>query len=63
MSTEQIGKINTTLTIVNRADRSAATRGYISSEQVQTLTLKNVLIGTGAKPILSKIPSFLERLC
>ncbi len=48
MSTEQMGKITTTLTITNRADQSAATRGYIPPEQVRSITLKNVLVDTGA---------------
>jgi clan AA aspartic protease len=48
MSAEQIGKITTTLTVTNRADQSAATRGYIPPEQVRSITLKNVLVDTGA---------------
>ena len=48
MSTEQMGKILTTLTITNRADQSAASRGYIPVDQVRSLTLKNVPVDTGA---------------
>lgn len=48
MSARQIGKITTTLTIVNRIDQASATRGYISPEQVRSLTLNNVLVDTGA---------------
>jgi clan AA aspartic protease len=48
MSTEEMGKITTTLTITNRADQSAATRGYIPREQVRSMTLENVLVDTGA---------------
>ncbi|NER84872.1 MAG: aspartyl protease [Leptolyngbya sp. SIO1D8] len=49
MSTDQaMGKILTTLTITNRADQSAATRGYISTDQVRSITLKDVLVDTGA---------------
>ncbi|WP_265266358.1 retroviral-like aspartic protease family protein [Spirulina subsalsa] len=48
MATQNMGKILTTLTITNRADQSAATRGYIPSEEVRTLTLNNVLVDTGA---------------
>ncbi len=48
MSAEQMGKITTTLTVTNRADQSAATRGYIPPEQVRSITLKNVLVDTGA---------------
>ncbi|NEP55778.1 MAG: aspartyl protease [Symploca sp. SIO2G7] len=43
-----MGKVLATLTITNRADQSAATRGYIPSEQVRSLTLNNVLVDTGA---------------
>lgn len=48
MSAQQIGKITTTLTIVNRIDQASATRGYIPPEQVRSLTLNNVLVDTGA---------------
>jgi clan AA aspartic protease len=43
-----MGKILTTLTITNRADESAATRGYISADEVRSVILKNVLVDTGA---------------
>jgi predicted aspartyl protease len=43
-----MGKILTTLTITNRADQSAAKRGYIPTEQVRSLTLDNVLVDSGA---------------
>ena len=49
MSTDQaMGKILTTLTITNRADQSAATRGYIPAEQVRSITLNDVLVDPGA---------------
>ncbi|MEB3884320.1 retroviral-like aspartic protease family protein [Lyngbya sp. CCY1209] len=48
MSAQQMGKITTTLTIVNRIDQASATRGYIPPEQVRSLTLNNVLVDTGA---------------
>jgi clan AA aspartic protease len=48
MPTAPMGKILTTLTITNRADQSAATRGYIPLDQVRSLTLNNVLVDTGA---------------
>ncbi|MGD1860448.1 MAG: aspartyl protease family protein [Leptolyngbyaceae cyanobacterium] len=49
MSTEQtMGKILVTLTITNRSDQSAASRGYISPEEVRSITLDNVLVDTGA---------------
>ncbi|MEO1095750.1 MAG: aspartyl protease family protein [Cyanobacteria bacterium J06638_28] len=45
---QEMGKILTTLTITNRADQSAATRGYIPFEQVRSITLQKVLVDTGA---------------
>ena len=48
MSTEQMGKILTSLTITNRDDQSAASRGYIPADQVRSLTIENVLVDTGA---------------
>ncbi|OAB55723.1 aspartyl protease [Phormidium willei BDU 130791] len=48
MSSQKMGKILTTLTITNRADQSAAKRGYIPTEQVRSLTLDNVLVDSGA---------------
>jgi clan AA aspartic protease len=48
MSAESMGKILTTLTVINRADQSASTRGYIAPEAVRSLTLENVLVDTGA---------------
>ena len=43
-----MGKVLATVTITNRADQSAATRGYIAPEQVRSVTLNNVLVDTGA---------------
>ncbi|MGB0562038.1 MAG: aspartyl protease family protein [Spirulinaceae cyanobacterium] len=43
-----MGKIITTLTVINRADQSAAARGYIPEEDVRSITLDNVLVDTGA---------------
>ncbi len=43
-----MGKIITTLTVTNRADQSVAARGFITTEEVRSLTLNNVLIDTGA---------------
>ncbi|MGF1523225.1 MAG: retroviral-like aspartic protease family protein [Leptolyngbyaceae cyanobacterium] len=48
MSTEQMGKILTSLTITNRADQVLASRQVIAPEEVRSLTLKNVLVDTGA---------------
>jgi predicted aspartyl protease len=43
-----MGKVLTTLTITNRADQVLATRGFIASGEIRSLTLKNVLVDTGA---------------
>ncbi|MEM8637509.1 MAG: aspartyl protease family protein [Cyanobacteria bacterium P01_G01_bin.54] len=44
----QMGRIITTLIITNRIDQANAERGLISSEDVRSLTLDNVLVDTGA---------------
>jgi clan AA aspartic protease len=43
-----MGKVLTTLTIINRADQIRAKDGSIPFEQVRSLTLENVLVDTGA---------------
>ncbi|GAA6622453.1 retroviral-like aspartic protease family protein [Scytonema sp. NUACC26] len=43
-----MGKVFTTLTVTNRADQIRAEDGTITPEQVRSLTLKNVLVDTGA---------------
>ncbi len=43
-----MGKIITTLTIINRADQILASRQVISQDEVRSLTLDNVLVDTGA---------------
>lgn len=45
---DSMGKVTTTLTVINRADQSAAARGFIPSEQVRFVTLDQVLVDTGA---------------
>lgn len=45
---QEMGKVFTNLTIVNRADQIRAEDGTISPEQVRSITLKNVLVETGA---------------
>jgi len=47
-SDNTMGKILTTLTITNRADESAAARGFIATDQVRSVTLHDVLVDTGA---------------
>ena len=43
-----MGKVFATLTITNRADQIRAEDGTISLEQIRSITLKNVLVDTGA---------------
>ncbi len=45
---QDMGRILTTLTITNRADQVRAKDGTISSEQIRSVTLNDVLIDTGA---------------
>lgn len=47
-STDLMGRITTTLVVANRGDEVLAARGIISSEEICTVTLKNVLVDTGA---------------
>jgi clan AA aspartic protease len=47
-TTEEMGKVLTTLTITNRADEVRAKDGTIKPEQVRSITLNNVLVDTGA---------------
>jgi len=47
-SDKSMGKILTTLTITNRADQSAAARGFITASEIRSITLDNVLVDTGA---------------
>ncbi|MGH9767243.1 MAG: aspartyl protease [Blastocatellia bacterium] len=43
-----MGKVTTQLTITNRLDEGMAERGLLPADQVRTVTLDNVLVGTGA---------------
>ncbi len=43
-----MGKVLTSLTIVNRADQIRAEDGMIPAAQVRSVTLENVLVDTGA---------------
>jgi clan AA aspartic protease len=49
MSTEStMGKVITSLTVTNRADQTVAARGYMTPEEIRSMTLDNVLVDTGA---------------
>ena len=43
-----MGKVITTLAIVNLIDEADAERGMIPTEQIRSVTLENVLVDTGA---------------
>jgi len=47
-SSTPMGKVFTTLTIVNRADQILAEAGVIPEEKIRSITLSNVLVDTGA---------------
>ena len=46
-----MGKIITTLTLINRADQVLAKQEVISPEQIRSVTLDNVLVDSGAKTL------------
>lgn len=50
-SDKSTGKVLTTLTVTYRADQYAATRGFMSAEQIRSITLDNVLVDTGARTL------------
>jgi len=43
-----MGKVETTLKVANRLDQADAKRGYITPEEVRSMTLTEVLVDTGA---------------
>jgi predicted aspartyl protease len=43
-----MGKVLTSLTIVNRADQTLADNNVIAKEQIRSVTLENILVDTGA---------------
>ena len=43
-----MGKVLTSLTVINRADQIRAKDGTISPEQIRSVTLENVLVNTSA---------------
>lgn len=45
---DDMGKVSVTLTIINRADQIRAEDGTIPVEQIRSVTLKDVLVDTGA---------------
>lgn len=47
-STDLMGRITTTLVVTNRLDQGLAARGIVPAEDIRAVTLKNVLVDTGA---------------
>lgn len=47
-NTREMGKVFANLTVVNRADQILAEAGFMSADQIRSITLKNVLVDTGA---------------
>lgn len=58
-SDKSMGKVLVTLTVTNRADQSAAARGFIPADQIRSITLDNVLVDTGATTLTLCLPAFI----
>jgi clan AA aspartic protease len=58
---QAMGKVFTTLTIINRADQILAEAGVKTEDQVRSLTLENVLVDTGATTLCLP-PEAIEKL-
>lgn len=43
-----MGKVTTTITLVNRVDQILADRGFIPPNEIRSVTLEDVLVDTGA---------------
>jgi clan AA aspartic protease len=55
-----MGKITTTLTIVNRVDQANVARGLLSADQVRSVVLEDVLVDTGATTLCLPSPVIAE---
>lgn len=58
---EDMGKIYTSLTVINRADQILAAAAVISPDQIRSITLDNVLVDTGATT-LCLVTEVIDRL-
>ena len=47
-SVDTMGRITTTIAVTNRLDQGLVERGVISAQEVRSLTLRDVLVDTGA---------------
>lgn len=43
-----MGRVTTTITVINHIDEILAERGFIPRDKIRSLTLDNVLVDTGA---------------
>jgi predicted aspartyl protease len=57
----KMGKVMTTITVINYVDQVLAERGFIQSEEVRSITLNDVIVDTGAT-MLCLPSSVIERL-
>ncbi|MEG4572157.1 aspartyl protease [Microcoleus sp. N3A4] len=48
LQSKQMGQVLTTIAVTNRIDRVMAERGFISAEEVRSVSLDNVVVDTGA---------------
>lgn len=61
LQAKQMGQVITTITVTNFIDLVMAERGFISAEEVRSVTLDNVVVDTGATllslpaPIISQL--------
>ena len=60
LSEKVMGKVHTSIVIINRADQIRAEDGTIFAEQIRSITLKQVLVDTGATTLC--LPSNLIQL-
>ncbi|MBD2186064.1 retroviral-like aspartic protease family protein [Aerosakkonema funiforme] len=47
-TSEEMGKVTTTITVSNRVDQILAERGFIPANEIRSITLQDVLVDTGA---------------
>ncbi|PSB01007.1 retroviral-like aspartic protease family protein [Merismopedia glauca] len=48
VKTKEMGKVTTTIIVTNLVDQIMADRGFISADEIRSVTLENVLVDTGA---------------
>lgn len=48
LKSKEMGKVTTTITVTNLVDQIMAERGFISADEIRSVTLEDVLVDTGA---------------